>query len=176
MRRAPGVLAAAVGLALAGCGSSSDSTEPATTVDTAAVERGIEQQLSTSANAVTAVKCPGDVDAQSDASFKCSVTWENGATGDVKVARSSPGTYTYEPVPGSVEVPGSEVEKSLEAQLAKEGAPEASVTCPANVIVKVGTTVTCDVTSASGAAGGSVTFTFSDAEGTVDPASVQTTG
>ena len=40
--------------------------------------------------------------------------------------------------------------------------------------MKVGTTVTCNVSGAQGAASGTVTFTFSSAEGTVDPSSVET--
>jgi len=48
------------------------------------------------------------------------------------------------------------------------------VTCPQNIIVKVGTTVTCNLSGAQGVAAGTVTFTFSEADGTVDPASVKT--
>ena len=43
-----------------------------------------------------------------------------------------------------------------------------------NIIVKVGTTVTCDVSGGQGLAGGTVTFTFSDAEGDIDTSSVKT--
>ena len=59
-------------------------------------------------------------------------------------------------------------------ELAKQGAPNAQVNCPDNIIVKLDTTVTCDVSSASGKAGGTVTFAFSSVEGTVDSSSVQT--
>jgi hypothetical protein len=102
------------------------------------------------------------------------VSWSNGATGKVKVTETSVGHYTYAPVAGSVMVPGSTVEKQVQDVLARQGAPNAMVSCPANIIVKVGTTVTCNVSGASGAVTGKVTFTFSDAQGTVDPSSVKT--
>ena len=78
------------------------------------------------------------------------------------------------PVAGSVQVPGATVEQSLKQELAKQGAPNAAVNCPDNIIVKLDTTVTCDVTGAGGKAGGSVTFTFSSAAGTIDTSSVKT--
>ncbi len=169
-------------LLLAGCGGSSPSTSsttgsttaPSRTVDTAAIESGIKQQLSSPSAAVTSVQCPSDVKAEVGTTFECSVSWSNGATGKVKVTETSVGHYTYEPVSGSVQVPGATVEKSVQQQLAKQGAPNAQVHCPTNIIVKLGTTVTCNVTGASGAATGTVTFTFSDAQGTVDPSSVKT--
>jgi hypothetical protein len=172
------IAAVAGALALAGCGSSSTSsstsTTPVRTVDTATVESGIEDQLSNPGATVTSAKCPDDVKAKPDATFQCSVTWSNGATGKVRVSQTTPNHYTYELVSGSVQVPGATVEKSLQEDLAKQGAPNALVNCPDNIIVKVGTTVTCDVSSASGVAGGTVTFSFSDATGTVDPSSVAT--
>ena len=158
--------------ALVACGSSSSKTS---TVDDATVESGITSQLSTSEVKVTSAKCPSDEKAEKGATFTCSVGWDNGATGKVKVTQKTAGpNYVYEPVPGSVMVPGATVEKSLQADLAKQGAPNAQVNCPDNIIVKLGTTVTCDVTSAGGKAGGTVTFSFSSAEGTVDSSSVQT--
>lgn len=173
-------IGAAVALALTGCGSSSSSstssTTAARTVDTAKVESGITQQLSTSGAKVTSAKCPSDVKVQTGATFNCTVTWSTGATGTVKVTQQGAGRYTYEIVSGSVKVPGSSVEKSIEAQLAKEGAPNAQANCPDTIIVKVGTTVTCDLSTGGGAAAGTVTFTFSSAEGDVDSSSVKTTG
>jgi hypothetical protein len=175
------VMAGAV--ALAGCGSSSSTsttktatTPQARTVDTAAVESGIEKQLSTADATVTDVRCPTDVKSEAGATFECSVTWDNGATGKVKVTETSLNHYTYEPVSGSVQVPGSTVEQQIEAELSKQGAPDAQANCPDTIIVKVGTTVTCNLSTAGGASAGTVTFTFSSAEGTVDPSSVQTTG
>jgi hypothetical protein len=90
------------------------------------------------------------------------------------VTETSVNHYTYEPGSGSVQVPGSTVEKALDAELAKQGAPDAQANCPDTIIVKVGTTVTCDLNTAGGTTAGTVTFTFSSAEGTVDPSSVQT--
>ncbi|MGZ3687793.1 MAG: DUF4333 domain-containing protein [Bdellovibrionota bacterium] len=170
-------VAAAGALALAGCGggdSTSTTTSPSRTVDAAQVESGIDKQLSTPAAEVTSVKCPDGVKAEAGATFDCSVTWSNGATGKVKVTQESLNRFTYQPVSGSVQVPGSTVEKSIEQELAKQGAPNAQANCPDNIIVKVGTTVTCDLSGAGGQAAGTVTFTFSDASGTVDPSSVET--
>jgi hypothetical protein len=73
-----------------------------------------------------------------------------------------------------VQIPGASVEKELQAQLAKEGAPNAAVNCPDNIIVKVDSPVTCDVSGGGGKVGGSVTFTFSNAEGDIDSSSVST--
>ncbi|MFL5824451.1 MAG: DUF4333 domain-containing protein [Solirubrobacteraceae bacterium] len=168
-------------LLVSGCGSSptrtttksTTSTAPRT-VDTSFVESGIKQQLSVPGAEVTSVKCPSDVKSEVGATFKCSVTWSNGATGQVKVTQTTLNHYTYVPVSGSVQVPGTTVEKSLQQELATQGAPNAQVHCPETIIVKVGTTVTCDVSSAGGHATGTVTFTFSSEEGTVDPSSVKT--
>ena len=168
-------VAAVAGLALAGCGDSkSTTTAPSRTVDTATIERGIEQQLSSPNAAVTSVKCPSDVKSEAGATFQCSVSWSNGATGKVKVTETSLSQFTYEPVSGSVHVPGATVETSVQEQLAKQGAPNATVNCPDDIVVKVGTTVTCDLRGASGHATSEVTFTFSSEEGTVDPSSVKT--
>ena len=163
-----------------GCGGSSTSggdnqstSAPGRTVDDAAVESGIKQQLSTAGAEVTKVKCPSDVEASKGATFNCSVSWSNGATGKVKVTQQGLNEYVYEPVNGSVQIPGSDVDQQLEEQLAKGGAPNATVNCPDNIIVKVDTTVTCDVSGGGGNVGGTVTFTFSSAEGTVEPSSVE---
>ena len=167
MRSVPVAMVAA--LALAGCGSD----EPRT-VDDAEVEQGLEQQLSTSDNKVESASCPSDVEVEQGSSFNCTVTYENGAKGKAKVTQEGANRYTYALVPGSVEIPGSEVAKEVEASLAEEGAPNAQVTCPSTIVVKTGTTVTCDVTGAQGAVGGTVTFEFSSDDGTVDTSSVDT--
>jgi hypothetical protein len=176
-----GCVAAAGVLLLAGCGSTSTSTTTTSTttpqsrtVSTSTVESGIKQQLSAPGADVSSVKCPSDVKSEAGATFDCSVTWSNGATGKVKVTETTLGHYTYDPVSGSVQVPGTTVEKSLLQERAKQGAPNAQVHCPENIIVKLGTTVTCNVSGASGQATGTVTFAFSDAQGTVDPSSVKT--
>ena|SRR5436305_3485851 len=165
------VITAVAGLlALAGCGGSKSTTH---TVDDATVEGGIKQQLSSLGAEVTSVKCPSDVKSEAGATFNCSVSWSNGATGKVKVTETSLNKFAYEPVSGSVQVPGATVEKSVQKELASQGASNATVNCPNNIVVKVGTTVTCDLSGAAGKAGGTVTFTFSSAEGTVDPSSVK---
>jgi hypothetical protein len=192
IRAAAGCAAVAAAFLVAGCGSSSTSTAsagntaatstsstPATgsatrTVDTASVQSSIKKELSVPGAEVTTVKCPANVKAEVGGTFECSVGWSNGATGKVKVTQTTLHAYTSEPVSGSVQIPGATVEKSIQAQLAKQGAPNAQVHCPANIIVKVGSTVTCNVSSASGKANGTVSFAFSTAQGTVEPSSVKT--
>ena len=176
--RAFAVALVAVGaFATAGCGSSKEgdtatSAKPAT-VDTSEVESTIKTQFSTSAVKASSVKCPEDVKSEAGATFKCDVKWSNGAAGKVKVTGESLNQFSYEVVSGSVQIPGESVDKTLEKRLAQQGAPNATVNCPQNIIVKVGTTVTCNVSSASGAANGTVTFTFSSESGEVDPSSVE---
>jgi Domain of unknown function (DUF4333) len=168
-------------LALAGCGGD-DTTEadatstptPRGTVDDAQVEQGIKEELSTASVKVTSAKCPTDVEAKSGATFSCNFTFSNGATGKATVTQVALNQFTYESKPGSVQVPGEVADAAVEQQLAKQGAPNATVTCPENIIVKVGTTVERNVSGAQGAASGTVTFTFSSDEGTVDPSSVST--
>ncbi|HEY3188623.1 MAG TPA: DUF4333 domain-containing protein [Solirubrobacteraceae bacterium] len=169
--------ALAAGALSAGCGSSSD--EPATsaapkTVDDAQVEQGIKDDLSTSSAKVSSAKCPSDVAVEKGDTFTCTVTFDNGATGKATVTQQGLNKYTYALKPGSVQVPGSTAEAAVEKSLAAQGIPNATVNCPDNIIVKVGTTVTCNVSGAQGVASGTVTFTFSDAEGTVDSSSVKT--
>jgi hypothetical protein len=185
MSKAPTAAAVgALGLALVipGCGGS-DSTEatpktatptPAATVDDARVEQGIKDSLSTGSAKVTSAKCPSDVQAKSGTTFACNVTFSNGATGKATVTQVGPSKFTYELKPGSVQVPGEVADAAVEKQLAAQGIPNATVNCPQNIIVKVGTTVTCNISGAQGAATSTVTFTFSSAEGTVDPSSVTT--
>jgi Domain of unknown function (DUF4333) len=169
-------MAATGALALAGCGDdeSTATTTPTRTVDTAQVESEIEQQLSTPSAEVSSVTCPDDVRAETGKTFTCSASWDNGATGKVKVTQESPNRFTYEAVSGSVQVPGSTAETSIERELDRQGAPEAQANCPDTIVVKVDSTVTCDLSGGGGQATGTVSFTFSDASGTVDPSSVQT--
>jgi hypothetical protein len=173
---------AALALAAAGCGGG-DSTKttaktatptPAPTVDDAQVEQGIKDSLSTGSVKVTSAECPSDVQAKSGKTFTCHVSFSNGATGKATVTEISPNKFTYELKPGSVQVPGQVADTAVEKQLAAQGIPNATVDCPQNIIVKTGTTVSCNITGAQGAATSTVTFTFSDAEGTVDPSSVST--
>src|SRR5438477_1418774 len=133
MKGSAALLAATVAIAafgLSACGSSkksSSSSTTAATVDTSTVESGIKNQLSSSGAEVTSVKCPNDVKSEAGATFKCDVTWSNGATGQVKVTETSINHFTYSVISGSVQIPGSSVDKTLEGQLAKQGAPNATV-------------------------------------------------
>jgi hypothetical protein len=158
------------GACLGGCGNSNDDK----TVDDAKVEQGIESSLSTSSAKVKSAKCPSDIPVQKGDTFTCTVTLTSGATGKATVTQQALGTYDYELKPGSVQIPGATAEAAVEKSLAAQGAPDATVKCPENIIVKVGTTVTCNVSGAQGAASGTVTFTFSSAEGDIDSSSVQT--
>lgn len=162
--------AAAALLAGAGCGGSTSKT-----VDTSSIEQEIEQQLATPNAKVSSVGCPSEVSAATGTTFTCSVTWSNKTEGRVKVAETSSGQYTYTSVPGSVKVPGSVVEQELADELAKQGAANATVSCPETITVKVGETATCDMSGAGGQAAGTVTFSFSGDDGSIDPASVKPT-
>jgi hypothetical protein len=174
--RLTAVSLAILALGLSGCGDDDDAdggaAEPAT-VDAAQVEQGIEEDLSTSAVKVTSASCPDDVAKERDATFTCSVKLSNGATGDATVTQGAANTYTYALKPGSVRVPGATADAAIEKSLAAQGAPDAVVNCPETIVVKVGTTVSCAVSGAQGAANGTVTYTFSDASGTIDPESVE---
>ena len=177
-RRAFAAAALRLAALAAGCGDSDDEAATSAapkTVDAAQVEQGIAADLSTPSAKVTKAKCPDDVAVEKGATFTCTVTFDTGATrqGDGDPA-GRPAQYTYALKAGSVQVPGATAEAAVEKSLAAQGAPNATVNCPDTIIVKTGTTVTCDVSGAQGAATGTVTFTFSDAEGTVDPSSVTT--
>jgi Domain of unknown function (DUF4333) len=169
-------------LALTGCGSSSSSSAsktgtspPTSTVNKAAVEQGIENSLSTSSVKVSSASCPSNIPSKVGQTFTCSVKLSNGGTGDAVVTQAGPNSFTYELKNGTVQIPGSTADAAIKKQLAAQGAPNAVVNCPSTIIVKVGTSVTCAVSSANGKAHGSVTFTFSGADGTVDPSSVKQT-
>src|SRR3954467_7021635 len=171
-----GVLALGA-IAVTGCGGDdNDSSTTATTtaqtrtVDDQQIEGGIKSQLSQPDNAVTKVSCPADVDVEPGATFNCSVTYANGATGKVTVTQRGANNYTYALKPGSVQVPGSAVEAEINKDLAAQGVQDPQSNCPDNIIVKAGTTVTWDVSSAG--ATGSVMFSLS-ASGTVDSSSVE---
>ena len=164
--RIAAVLVAVAALTAAGCGSDK-------TVDSSQVEKGIKNDLSSAAQ-VTSAKCPDDVKSENGATFTCDVKFSTGATGKVQVTQEGKSTFTYNLKAGSVQVPGSAVEDQIKQSLAAQGAPNATVNCPDNIVVKVNTTVTCDVAGAKGAATGTVTYTFSSEDGTVDPSSVKT--
>jgi ubiquitin len=160
------VALAVAALTVAGCGSGK-------TVDSSQVEKGIKNDLSSTAQ-VTSAKCPDNVKSETGATFTCDVKFSTGATGKVDVNQTGKSTFTYELKDGSVQVPGSVVEDQIKRSLAAQGAPSATVHCPSNIVVKVNTTVTCNVTGAKGATAGTVTYTFSSKDGTVDPSSVKT--
>jgi Domain of unknown function (DUF4333) len=162
--------------ALAGCGSDGGTNSSAGTatgsdqamVDSAAVEQGIETSLSTSSVKVSSAKCPNDIPSDPGQTFTCTVTLSNSATGDVTVTQEKGrNNLTYAFKEGSFQIPGSVVDAELEKSLASQGYPDTTVNCPSNIIIKVGTTVTCDVSGGSGLASGKVTFTFTSETGEV---------
>lgn len=173
-------------LAVTGCGSSSSSTStskssttaasPSSTagkVNTAEVEQGIEKSLSTATVKVTSASCPSNISSKVGQAFTCGVKLSNGASGDVVVTQTGPNSFTYQFKDGTMQIPGSSADAAIEKQLAAQGVPNAVVNCPSTIIIKVGTTVTCALSV--GKANGSVTYTFSSANGTVDPSSVKQT-
>ena len=166
MRSAATAAALLVALLASGCGTK--------TVDDAAVEKGIKEQVTVAGAPVSKVDCPSGVESTKGATFNCSVSFENGATSKVKVTEPKRGTFQYALVPGSVQVPGSVAEKEIVKVLDQKGSPDSTANCPDNIIVKVGTYVVCDVTFANGRMA-SVKFTFTSEDGTVDESSVETT-
>lgn len=163
-----GSVAVVVGLlATAGCGSDD-------TVDASKAEQGIESSsLSTSTTQITSASCPDDVKKEKDGTFTCDVKLSGGGKAEVTVTQTSDrNTFSYAFKSGSVVLPGSTVDKTIEQDLADAGINDATVNCPATVPVKPGTTVTCPVTTASGRQA-TVSFEFSDSSGTVDSSSVE---
>src|SRR3954447_298814 len=170
-----------VAVVVAGCGSSSSGTKSvfatqasnrSATVDSSQVEQGIETSLSTSSVKVSSAKCPSNISSNPGQTFTCTVTLSNGATGDVTVTQKTRSQFTYAFKEGSFQIPGARVDTELEKTLASQGYPNTTVTCPSNIIIKVGTTVTCDVSGGSGLATSEVTFTFTSETGevgTVEP-------
>jgi hypothetical protein len=154
-------------LATGGCGSDA-------TVDASKAEQGIESSsLSTSTTQITSASCPKDIKKEKDKTFTCDVKLSGGGKAKVTVTQTSNhNTFSYALKSGSVVLPGSTVDKAVEQDLASAGIKGTTVNCPATVPVKPGTTVTCPVAGSSGRQA-SVTFTFSNASGTVDSSSVK---
>jgi hypothetical protein len=117
---------------------------------------------------VSSAKCPADLPSDPGPTFTCTVTLSNSATGDVTVTKQNGrDNFTYAFKEGSFQIPGAAVDTELEKSLASQGYPDTTVNCPSNIIIKVGTTVTCNVSGASGLASGQVTFTFTSTTGEV---------
>ena len=166
-RAVAGTVTVTVGmLAAAGCGSD--------TVDASKAEQGIESSsLSNSTTQITSASCPSDVTKEKGKTFTCDVKFSEGGKAEVTVTQTSNhDTFSYAYKPGSVVLPGSEVDKEIEQDLDNAGVKNAQVNCPSSVPVKAGTTVTCPVTLSSGAQA-SVSFEFSSSSGTIDSSSVK---
>ena len=155
---------------LASCGDDTSSRE---TVDAGMLEQEIAQSLTTATTSVKSVSCPDDEENETGNSFTCRAKLSGGGSGDVAVKiERAPNQFSYSFKPGTVTLAGASVDKALEKDLAAGGAPNATVNCPAKVKVKPGTTVTCPVKSGGGGLGGSVSFEFSDAAGSIESSSV----
>ena len=161
-----------VAAAVAGCGDDDEPDSP-DTVDGAQIEQEIEQSLSTATTEVTSVSCPDDVESETGAKFTCNAKLKGGGSAKVKVTQEGPNEFTYAFKPGTVQLAGSTVDKELEQDLAANGIPDATVNCPDPVKVKAGTTVTCPVAGARGAAA-TISFQFTDDSGSIDESSVET--
>jgi Domain of unknown function (DUF4333) len=161
-------VAVAVG-AFAGLGCGSD------TVDSSKAESGIEDSaLSSSTTQITSASCPDDVKKEKGKTFTCDVKLSGGGRANVTATQTSDhNTFSYDFKSGSVVLPGSTVDKSVEQDLADAGVKGATVHCPEEVPVKPGTTVTCPISTASGRQA-TVSFAFSSSSGTVDSSSVET--
>ena len=71
----------------------------------------------------------------------------------------------------TTQTPGARTASALQQQLAKEGFPNARVSCAKSMIVNVGTRTSCNLAGAG--TKGTVRFTFSSSHGAIDPASVR---
>ena len=153
-------------LVVGGCGDDD--------VDASKAEQGIEgSSLSTSTTQITSASCPDDVQKEKGDTFTCDVKLSGGGSGQVTVTQTSGhNTFSYAFKAGSVELPGSTVDKEIEQELDEAGVSGATVNCPATVKVASGETVTCPVTSAKGIEG-TVSFTFTDSSGSIDESSVK---
>jgi hypothetical protein len=133
------------------------------TVDSTSVENGIKRDLSTAAE-VKSAKCPDNVKSEDGANFTCDVTFTTGATGKTAVTEDSSKSFTYDLQNGSVRISGKAVAAQLKQVLDRQGIQSVTAQCPRTVAVKLNTALTC----------GSITFAFSNEDGTVDPSTVQT--
>ena len=122
---------------------------------------------------MSSASCPNDVKKEKGKTFTCDVKISGGGKAQVVVTQTSNhNTFSYAFKAGSVELPGSTVDKAVEQQLASKGVSGATVSRPLPVKVQAGKTVTCPLTTSKGA-NGQVSFTFSNTSGTVDPSSVE---
>jgi hypothetical protein len=164
VRRATTAVGLAVALATVGCGDD--------TIDSAEVEAGIEQSLSSATAPVSSVSCPNDIEKEEGATFTCDAKLDGGGKAKVKVTQTSKGgDFTYSFKPGTVVLTDNTVEPALEKDLTASGLPDTTVDCPDTIKVKEGQKVTCTATGAGGRQS-QLTFTFSSADGTIDESSV----
>jgi hypothetical protein len=70
----------------------------------------------------------------------------------------------------TTQAPGATTAAALQRQLAKEGVPNARVSCAKSMIVNLGTRTSCRLAGAR--TKDIVRFTFSSSRGAIDPASV----
>jgi len=71
----------------------------------------------------------------------------------------------------TTQTPGATTGSALQQQLAKEGFPNARVSCAKSMIVNVGTRTSCSLAGVG--TKDTVRFTFTSSHGAVDPSSVK---
>jgi hypothetical protein len=144
------------------------------TVDATKVESEIEQELSSATAEIVSVSCPDGIDQKEGKQFSCDAKLDEGGRAEVVVTVTSDrGDAVYAFKPGTVEVSGKAVEPVLEDALEARGVSGAQADCPQLIKVTDGSEATCSVAGAGGRSG-EVTFTWSDAAGEIDEASVET--
>jgi hypothetical protein len=172
LRRPVAIAAVCAGCLLGGCG---DDEGDSKTVDANKLEQEIEHSLPAQTIKVSSVSCPDDVENKTDTKFTCKAKLSDGGSAKIAVTVTAPNKFSYNVKSGTVVLAGTSIDKVLEQDLAANGAPNATVNCPAQVPVKPGETVTCP---AQGAGGGeaTVSFHFTDASGSIEESSVKTNG
>jgi hypothetical protein len=144
-----------------GCGAS--------TIDAAEVEGEIEHQLSSATARVASVSCPDDVEHEDGRTFECTVDLKDGGEAVAVGTEQDRDDFSYEVKPGTMRLAGGSVESYLERQLPAG----TQVSCADEITVVAGQTVECDAVTAGGLPA-TLTFTWADDAGSVEPGSVET--
>jgi hypothetical protein len=143
------------------------------TVDSKQIEDQIKHQLTSATVPITSVSCPADVEKKQGNTFTCKTKLEGGGKAEVEVTQvNGHNQYTYAFKPGSLVITDSTLEPAVKKDLEARGLSISSVSCPQEIAVKPGETVTCTATTEKGAQT-KVTFTLTS-EGDVDDSSLET--
>ena len=132
--RAASILA--VALFLAGCGTTVIDADKGE----AFITKTVEEQTGAR---VESVACPDDLEAEKGATFKCTVTGEDGTTGEVSVDQEDDkGSVTIEAAPPFLRV--RDLEDSIKSAISDQAGFDATVVCPEITEFKAGGTFECD--------------------------------